>query len=306
MAGENNNAVAVYWDFENVHASLYDLVHGKDAYGHSRNGSQETLVDVKAVMKYVASVGNVAINRAYGNWQYFARYRDDFNEAGIDLIQLFSRGKNGKNGADIRLALDVVEDINHYSHITHAVIVAGDSDYIGLAQKVKQSGRQIIGIGVRESTNQFWVKCCNEFKYYQTLIGKSEHRLNQRVAPVSESVREGEKLLIDALKRLISQRGENRVPKGQLKGLIMRIDPTFDEANYGCSTFSAFLSEFSDKIVSLENGNGGYVGLKDQIFEKEFCQASTSVLTYLNDRDDVKGAISQQSQTPSLHPLVSA
>lgn len=94
--------------------------------------------------------------------------------------------------------------------------------------------------------------------------------MSEKVATVRVNVRDAEKLLIDAVKRLVSERGENRLPKGQLKGVMMRMDPTFDEANFGYKTFSAFLDQFPDKVVSLQNGNGGYVGLADQIFAKEF------------------------------------
>jgi hypothetical protein len=267
-----NNVVAVYWDFENIHASLFDLANGANSYQDPKNrfGVQDALVDIKAVMEYVASIGNVAINRAYANWQFFSRYRDGLNEAGVDLIQLFSRGKNMKNGADIRLALDVVEDINHYSHVTHTVIIGSDSDYISVAQKVKQSGRIIIGVGVQESTNVFWEKCCNEFKYYQTLLRKVGQTVDPNIEPTTANIEDAERLLMSALKRLVSQRGENRVPNAQLKSLMMRMDSTFDEENYGFPTFKAFLNQFSDKIRILDNNSGGHIGLSGEVFDSEY------------------------------------
>lgn len=276
MKEKNNDeftgkTVAVYWDFENIHASLSDLLYGESSYQSKRFAVQDNLVKLKAVMDYVAGIGDVAINRAYANWQFFSRYRDNFNEVGIDLIQIFPRGKNMKNGADIRLALDVVEDINHYSHITHVVIAGGDSDFISLAQKVKQSGRLIIGIGVQETTNEYWVKCCNEFKYYQTLLEKSgEAATEVRLKHLNANIGDGEKLLTDAIKRLISQRGENKVSKGHLKSVMQRLDPAFDETNYGFATFTAFLNNFSNKIETLDNDSGGHVGLRTEIFQKEF------------------------------------
>lgn len=260
--------VAVYWDFENIHASLFDSLYGESSYQQSRFAVQDNLVNLKAVMDYITGIGDVAINRAYANWQFFSRYRNDFNETGIDLIQIFSRGRNMKNGADIRLVLDVVEDINHYSHITHVVIVAGDSDYISLAQKVKQSGRVIIGIGVQEATNEYWVKSCNEFKYYQILLEKSDGTTKPR-RPRS-NIRNDEKLLMTAIKRLVAQKGENRVSKGHLKSVMRRLDPAFDETAYGFPTFSAFLDNFSDQVETLDHDSGGHVGLRPEIFQKEF------------------------------------
>jgi hypothetical protein len=249
MGQENaTSMVGVYWDFENVHASLFERAHGRDTWREQRNYKAEWIVDVKAVMSFVASIGIITVNRAYNNWQHFACYRHDFHEYSVDLVQLFPRGM--KNGADIRLVLDVVEDIHHYPHLTHIVVVGGDSDYISLAQKVQRSGRTIIGIGVRETSNQFWVRCCNEFKYYDTLEAAA--------APIDDRT-EVRALLLRALRSVRLQRGDDLVPKATLKSVMKRLDPTFDEARFGFDSFSAFIDAFPEEIEHLRNESGGLV-----------------------------------------------
>jgi hypothetical protein len=250
MAQDNGTSmVGVYWDFENIHASLFERAHGRDTWREQRNFKAEWIVDVKAVMSFVASIGIVTVNRAYNNWQYFACYRHDFHEYSVDLVQLFPRGM--KNGADIRLVLDVVEDIHHYPHLTHIVVVGGDSDYISLAQKVQRSGRTIIGIGVRETSNQFWVRCCNEFKYYDMLEAAAIQQTDDRT--------EVRALLLRALRSVRLQRGDDLVPKATLKSVMKRLDPTFDEARYGFDSFTAFIDAFPDDIEHLRNDSGGLV-----------------------------------------------
>lgn len=249
MAQENGTSmVGVYWDFENIHASLFERAHGRDTWREQRNYKAEWIVDVKAVMSFVASIGIITINRAYNNWQHFACYRHDFHEHSVDLIQLFPRGM--KNGADIRLVLDVVEDIQHYPHLTHIVVVGGDSDYISLAQKVQRSGRTIIGIGVRETSNQFWVRCCNEFKYYDTL--------ESAAAPTDDRT-EVRALLLRALRSVRLQRGDDLVPKATLKSVMKRLDPTFDEVRFGFDSFTSFIDAFPEDIEHLRNESGGLV-----------------------------------------------
>lgn len=71
----NDPAAAVYWDFENIHASLVDQTHGAGHHRQTRFSLQEPLMDVEALMEFFASLGPVAIDRAYGNWQSFSRYR---------------------------------------------------------------------------------------------------------------------------------------------------------------------------------------------------------------------------------------
>src|SRR5690606_13204500 len=100
-----------------------------------------------------------------------ADYSRQLIERAVDLIQMFPTVASGKNGADIRLALEVAEDLFRLQHLTHVVIVAGDSDYIPLAQRCKQLGRYIVGIGVAGSTSRALAFACDEFKDYDALPG---------------------------------------------------------------------------------------------------------------------------------------
>ena len=250
MGSENvTSMVGVYWDFENIHASLFERAHGRDTWRDQRNMKAEWVVDVKAVMSFVASIGTVAINRAYNNWQYFASYRHDFHEHSIDLVQLFPRGM--KNGADIRLVLDVMEDIQFFPHLSHIIVVGGDSDFISLAQKVQKTGRTIIGIGVRETTNQFWVRCCNEFKFYDMLESAPAARADDRA--------EVRGLLLRALRSARLARGDDLVPKATLKIVMRRLDPSFDETRFGFASFSDFIEAFPDDLEHVRNESGGLV-----------------------------------------------
>jgi uncharacterized LabA/DUF88 family protein len=88
----------------------------------------------------------------------------------MELIQLFPPGVSAKNGADIRLCLDAVEDLGRFAHIGTVVIVSGDSDYMPLAQKVKALGRRIVGLGARKTTNAHWSTSCHGFHFYEDLI----------------------------------------------------------------------------------------------------------------------------------------
>ena len=132
--------------------------------------AQEPLIDVQALVELGASFGPVAINRAYGNWQFFGRYRDALLQSAVELIQLFPPGASAKNGADIKLCLDATEDISRFAHIGTVIIIGGDSDFMPVAQKIKAAGRTLIGIGNRRNTNKHWAKSCHEFRYYDSLV----------------------------------------------------------------------------------------------------------------------------------------
>jgi uncharacterized LabA/DUF88 family protein len=164
--------VALYWDFENLHASLSEARLGEGSYSKpdGRFKAQEPLIDVRAIMNLAASFGPVAINRAYCNWQFFGRYRDALLQNAMELIQLFPPGASTKNGADIRLCLDAAEDMVRFSQIGTVVVVGGDSDFMPLTQKIRAAGRVLVGVGTRKATNRHWAKSCHAFHYYEDLV----------------------------------------------------------------------------------------------------------------------------------------
>ncbi|WP_295375505.1 NYN domain-containing protein [uncultured Pseudacidovorax sp.] len=288
-AGVQAPKVALYWDFENLHAVLTDQQNGQDYYREHRLTVQMPVAEVDAIVDYAASLGDVIINRAYANWQFFSRYRDALNGAGIDLIQLFPRGANMKNSADIRMALDALSDLHTHPHITHVVVVSCDSDFISLAQKVKQAGRFIGGVGVEGNSNRYWVASCNEFKFYGALL-----KLRQASEAVAASVlaREGQgeggepgepadsgptvltvelarEALVKAVTQIIARQGENRVHCGALKSLMKRMMPAFDEGMLGCRSFKAFLQRFPDIVEFLDDEGGGHIALTPQALAHE-------------------------------------
>ena len=165
-----SESVAIYWDFENLHANLVDQAHGQGAYLANRFRPQDEVIDVETIVEYALSLGPIAINRAFANWVSFNRYKQSLLQAAIELIQVFPPGANAKNEADIKLCLDVMEDMVRFPHIGTIIVVGGDSDYMPLSYKVKAAGRTLVGIGSRRGTNQHWARSCHEFKFYEALL----------------------------------------------------------------------------------------------------------------------------------------
>ena len=138
--------VAVYLDFDNIVISRYDQVNGRNSFQRDKAKGLESTrleratVDVGAVLDFASSFGTLVLTRAYADWSadVNAGYRQQLVGRAVDLVQLFPAAAYGKNGADIRLAVDTVEDMFRLPDLTHVVIVAGDSDYIPLAQRCKR------------------------------------------------------------------------------------------------------------------------------------------------------------------------
>src|SRR6202011_996874 len=130
-------------------------------------------VDVGAVIDYASSFGTLVLTRAYADWsaEVNTGYREQLVARAVDLVQLFPAAAYGKNGADIRLAVDTVEDMFRLPDLTHVVIAAGDSDYIPLAQRCKRLGRYVVGVGVAGSSSRALAAACDEFVIYDALPG---------------------------------------------------------------------------------------------------------------------------------------
>jgi uncharacterized LabA/DUF88 family protein len=251
----SEQSVAVYWDFENIHASLLENAKGSGTYRQCRYSAQEQLVDVEALMEFAASLGAVAINRAYGNWQWFSKYREVLLHNAVELIQLFPPGASAKNGADIKLCLDATEDIIRFPHISTILIVGGDSDFLPVAQKIKAAGKMLVGVGCESTTNRHWAHSCHEFRYYETLILEEapiQNQLPENQVTVN-AVPDAVDLIRRAIARLAANKGDPWVLKATIRPMVKRLDSTFDERTYGVSTFSDLLKQYS-AIFELRKG----------------------------------------------------
>ncbi|MEO7007065.1 MAG: NYN domain-containing protein [Terrimesophilobacter sp.] len=192
MPEPKEDRVAVYIDFDNIVISRYDQIHGRGHFLRERVRAataeslqsnselagrlRDATVDVGAVLDFASSFGSIVISKAYADWsiEVNASYKGQLTERAVDLVQLFPTVRSMKNGADIRLAVDVVEDLFRLPDLTHVVIVAGDSDYIALAQRSKRLGRYVVGIGVAGSTSTLLAAACDEFADYDALPGISD------------------------------------------------------------------------------------------------------------------------------------
>lgn len=293
----DTDRVAVYIDFDNIVISRYDQLHGdgawrKDKARDAKPATADKLasarVDVSAVLDYASSFGTVAVTRAYADWSVPANaaYRAQLVDRAIDLTQLFPVSGT-KNGADIRLSVDVLEDLFRLPDITHVVIVAGDSDYIALAQRCKRLGRVVVGIGVAGGTSRALISACDEFEYYDEVAREEEQAEAQAASerPVEAAVKtdaaspskraeaiESEagqpiggpgasKLLIKAL-ALVAKDSDGWSAASAVKNQMKRLNPQFAEKTLGFESFIEFVKSRSGQVEVREDGQQRWLRLR--------------------------------------------
>lgn len=319
MAEPGESRVAVYIDFDNIVISRYDQIHGRGAWRKDnvyrlpsgltgatdeiRERLRSAEVDIGAILDFASSFGTIVLSRAYADWSVGvnASYQGQLMERAVDLTQLFPATQQMKNGADIRLSVDVVEDLFRLPDITHVVIAAGDSDYIALAQRAKRLGRYIVGIGVAGGTSKSLRAACNEYADYDALPGirpaahiaaslvtagtdaepapddaAPARRASGRrastaatAAPVAESAetptskRAASALLVRAL-RLVHEADDSEwAHASALKQQMKRLDPAFNEKALGYSSFTDFVKSRANVVELDESTQTRLVRLRE-------------------------------------------
>jgi hypothetical protein len=271
--------VAVYLDFDNIVISRYDQVHGRNSFQrdkaagfHKEPGRlTKATVDVGAIIDFASSFGTLVLTKAYADWSadVNADYRGQLVGRAVDLVQLFPAAAYGKNGADIRLAVDAVEDMFRLPDLTHVVIVAGDSDYIALAQRCKRLGRYVVGIGIAGSISRSLTAACDEFVTYDALPGVPvfEPEATPAKKPRRTKAKEPEDdaestdpqaaatgLLERALRIGHEKDDADWLHNSAVKAQMKRMDPSFSEKSLGFRSFSDFLRSRSD-VADLDESS---------------------------------------------------
>ena len=283
--------VAVYLDFDNIVLSRYDQVHGRNSFQRDKPKGLDAakltraIVDVGAVLDFASSFGTLVLTRAYADWSadINAGYRGQLVGRAVDLVQLFPAAAYGKNAADIRLAVDAVEDMFRLPDLTHVVIVAGDSDYIPLAQRCKRLGRYVVGIGVAGSSSKSLAAACDEFVISDALPGvpaiapapveDEAPKARTRAAKPAEPAEPDEPetpdpqaaataLLTRALQIGLEKDDAEWLHNSQVKAQMKRMDPSFSEKSLGFKSFSDFLRSRTDAVELDESSTTRLVKLR--------------------------------------------
>src|SRR5258706_414304 len=166
------------------------------------------------------------------------------------MIWAPAHGANKKNATDIRLAIDALELVFTRPEIGTFILLSGDSDFSSLVLKLKEYGKYVIGVGIRESSSDLLIQNCDEYYSYNELAGLTKE------GDVELKSHDPWELVIEAVKQMTAHNDVMR--SDRLKQVMQEIDPTFDEKNYGFSRFSKFVSEAASKglihLTKLDSG----------------------------------------------------
>jgi uncharacterized protein (TIGR00288 family) len=196
--------------------------------------------------------GKVAVQRAYADWRRYPQYIVPLSESSIDLIFAPAFGSSKKNATDIRLAIDAIELVFTRPEIGTFILLSGDSDFSTMVIKLKEYGKYVIGVGIRESASDLLIQNCDEYYSYNDLAGLTKE------VDTPSTQRDPWELAGEAVAQMT--RNGDVMRSDRLKQVMQQIDPNFDERNAGFNRFSKFVIEAGQKGVVLLNklDNGQY------------------------------------------------
>jgi len=251
MTSPNDSvSMALFCDFENVALGVRDAKYEK--------------FDIKPVLERLLLKGSIVVKKAYCDWERYKGFKATMHEANFELIEIPHVRQSGKNSADIRLVVDALDLCYTKSHVNTFVIISGDSDFSPLVSKLRENAKQVIGVGVKQSTSDLLIANCDEFIFYDDLARESQRAAARRdrrgaaQAPAKRSPEEEARrgaeaearrsqaidIAIETLDALLSERGDGgKIWASMLKEAIKRRRPDFNESNYGFRAFGNLLEE---------------------------------------------------------------
>ncbi|MEX2111029.1 MAG: NYN domain-containing protein [Gemmatimonadaceae bacterium] len=210
----------------------------------------ELQTELKNLLSSDIVKGKVSVQRAYADWRRYPQYIVPLAESSIDMIMATAYGSAKKNATDIRLAVDAMELVFTRPEIGTFILLSGDSDFASLVTKLKEYGKYVIGVGIRESSSDLLVMNCDEYYSYNALAGLVKSGEEEVVK------RDPWELVTEAITRM--KRNGDVMRADRLKQVMQQLDSSFDEKNLGMSKFSRFVSEAAHRnlltLTKLENG----------------------------------------------------
>ncbi|SCL76568.1 NYN domain protein [Methanoculleus chikugoensis] len=239
----NNNNVAIYLDFENL------AISAEQTYP-----SREKPLLLRPILDFATSLGNICIKKSYADWsqKIVHQYERKLVKHGFEMRHLPQTSSQGKNGADLQLAIDLLEDMQLFPIIDVFILGSGDTDFIPLIRRVLSRGKRVYVIGFDNSVGTVIKENCTEYKSLEELLGIDEDVAEDAELGTNQLLDEninklsGRELLI----RFIKNRSlEGPILLSQLKPQLIRLQPSFSEKQLGFSSFKQFIESLKEDVV---------------------------------------------------------
>lgn len=212
-------------------------------------------------LRVVAQFGRVVVRRGYGNHTTLTnKWQAALVEHAFTPCLQFQYA-NGKNTADIALALDAQEVLFDDRADTFCLITS-DSDFAYLCRKLRERGATVCIVGeaktpaaLRNATDQFfeWDPITSGGEHDAPVVPPTAPpKENIRAIPVKPPVKQRPRRIVDAVEMLSSDTPEGKVSLAILGQYLKRTDPGFSPMTYGHSGLLNMLKTYDLLKINKE------------------------------------------------------
>jgi uncharacterized protein YheU (UPF0270 family) len=215
-------------------------------------GKAETLNNI---LEKVKIRGDILMGKVYGYTEKFGGLKELLLSNTFTVVPSLRYGVAQKNNADILLVLDAMEIAYTNPLIDSFCIVSGDSDYTPLVGKLKSMGKFVLGISRSEVASTIFINACNEFQFLESVsVRRTPKKANKKVDNASAD--EGE--LLKQIESILDDHNNDEVFASELKGILLRLRPDFNERNYGANTFYKMLNRLATQYGTIKVRSDNY------------------------------------------------
>lgn len=218
---------------------------------------------IKEMMEEIAKYGNPTVKRIYGDWTkpHLAKWKAVLLENAINPIQQYGYTQ-GKNATDSAMIIDAM-DILYSDKVDGFCLVSSDSDFTRLATRLREAGKNVIGIGEKKTPDPFIV-ACDRFIYLEILKDNEEQETGTNKKGKTGKKKSVDKItpkVIKLIKQTISDVADEDgwAFLGDVGSLLQKKQPNFDARNYGFQKLTPLIHSIDQfEIESRTNQNSKF------------------------------------------------
>lgn len=246
---------------------------------------------IKYIMDEVSDMGVATYKRIYGDWTDTTKrgWKDVMLEWSINPIQQYSY-TFGKNATDSAMIIDAM-DILYSGNVEGFCLVSSDSDFTKLAQRLREDGMFVLGMGEKKTPTPF-VKACDTFKILEVIA--SEEITKEQITSLED--------IEGAVDKIITENKNLGKPTGiaEVGSILAKKFSDFDVRNFGYSKLSTFLESLEDFEV-VKKGTAYFIqDVKTGVTVKELEDLITRQIQENGGKIDNMGQIYEELKR--IHP----
>lgn len=227
---------------------------------------------IKRLLTEIAQFGEATVKRIYGDFttQQSSSWKKVLQKYAIKPVQQFAH-TTGKNATDSTLIIDAM-DLLYTRKFDGFCLVSSDSDFTGLAMRLREEGLTVLGFGEQKTPTAFR-NACDRFIFTEMLRSTNSA---QGTTPKTENSQKSKKettssksstkshrtkspfpkkLVLDALEQ--SSDNEGWANLGTFGSYLTKLQPDFDARMYGYKKLSQLVKAMTDIFVTEERALEG-------------------------------------------------